>query len=43
MEKVPSYQLKLKDGHGATKPGRTGPAYYAVANGHNPGIRRYYR
>ena len=42
-EKVRSYQLELKHGHGETKPDKTGAAYYAVANGHNPGIRRYYR
>ena len=42
-EKILSYELRLKGGHGATKPERTGPAYYAVANGRNPGIREYYR
>ena len=42
-EKVKSYKLELKKGYGETKPDKTGAAYYAVANGHNPGIRTYYR
>ena len=42
-ENILLYRLELKDIDGATKPDRIGAAYNAVANGHNPGIREYYR
>lgn len=41
-EGITSHELRLNDGHGATKPARPGPAYFAVANGRDPGIRKYH-
>jgi len=40
--KVENYKYKIKDGAGETTPHKGQIAYYAVANGRNPGIRTYY-
>jgi viroplasmin and RNaseH domain-containing protein len=40
--RVKNYEYKIKDGAGETTPQKGQMAYYAVANGRNPGIRTYY-
>jgi viroplasmin and RNaseH domain-containing protein len=39
---VKNYEYEIKDGAGETTPRKGQIAYYAVANGRNPGIRIYY-
>lgn len=39
---VENYDSKIKDGAGETTPQKGQIAYYAVANGRNPGIKTYY-
>ncbi|KAH6678600.1 hypothetical protein B0J14DRAFT_583093 [Halenospora varia] len=41
-EKVENYEYKIKDDAGETTPHKGQTAYYAVANGRNPGIQTYY-
>jgi viroplasmin and RNaseH domain-containing protein len=39
---VENYEYKIKDGARETTPRKGQIAYYAVANGRNPGIQTYY-
>jgi viroplasmin and RNaseH domain-containing protein len=39
---VENYEYKIKDGAGETTRNKGQTAYYAVANGRNPGIQTYY-
>jgi viroplasmin and RNaseH domain-containing protein len=39
---VENYEHNIKDGTGETIPRKGQMAYYAVANGRNPGIQTYY-
>ena len=39
---VKQYSLVIKEGAGETTPEKNQAAYYAVAHGRTPGIRRYY-
>jgi hypothetical protein len=39
---VITYDKVIKEGAGETTPLRHGEAFYAVANGNNPGIYQYY-
>ena len=39
---VENYEYKIKDGAGETTPHKGQMAYYAVANGRNPGVQTYY-
>jgi len=40
---VEHYNRDVKHGAGTTTPKKGETAYYAVANGHKPGIREYYQ
>ena len=39
---IETYKYSIKDGAGETTPQKGQMAYYAVANGRNPGIQTYY-
>jgi viroplasmin and RNaseH domain-containing protein len=39
---IQNYEYKIKAGAGETTPQKGQIAYYAVANGRNPGIHTYY-
>lgn len=39
---VEFYEYNIKYGAGTTNPTKSSKAYYAVANGRNPGIKEYY-
>lgn len=40
---VEEYNYKIEQGAGTTTPEKEETAYYAIANGHKPGIRKHYQ